>query len=62
MGSGIRHGQKIIRMMNRGENTENNTVLAHMIVKKVVVDLSMLGVLMEDIIVSKLESTHIVTI
>lgn len=58
----MRHGQKIIRLMYRGENTENNTVLANMMVKKVVADLSMLGVLMEDIIVSKLESTHIVTI
>lgn len=53
----MRLGQKTKKLMQSGDSMKKNGVCTKMMVKKVIVNLYMPAALMEDMVVSNLEST-----
>ena len=58
----VSFGEDISRLVGRGEGEQLEITFLEMLVSDVVVDLNVLGAFMEDIIMSNVDSTTIVTI
>ena len=55
-------GEDIRRLVSRGDGKQLEIAFLKMLVNDVVIDLNVLGVFMEDIIMSNVDSTTIITI
>ena len=58
----VSFGKNISRLVNRGDGEQLEISFLEMLVSDVVIDLNMLGAFVEDIIMSNVDSTTIVTI